>query len=260
MQGLSLKAFEAIERMIKNRFDSISMKFLGIVPKPDKTKQIIFNTAPKDSMISLFLEALGSKKPNELEEQTLKTMMRVSNGYLNALRDRSAAKIMHDVDSYVTTQSLKDAPVSVKKIDKIINKEMGKAGSHLKMIANSESNKAANTGTALQIAKLAENRGEKDPTVFFIVVKDDVTGPEEWILHLLPDRKTPRVWKLSELGAEYHKVGDPNPKLPGLHPNCRCKLTYLPQSWGFNEDGKVKFIGFDHDEFKSQREKYGKPR
>ena len=97
MKGLSLKAFEAIERMIKNRFDSISMKFLGIVPQPNKTKQIIFNTAPKNSMISLFLQALGSKEPNNLEEQTLKTMMRVSNGYLNALRDRSAAKIMHDV-------------------------------------------------------------------------------------------------------------------------------------------------------------------
>src|SRR5690606_16133318 len=24
----------------------------------------------------------------------------------------------------------------------------------------------------------------------------------------------------SEIGHEYHKVGDPNPKFPGLHPNC----------------------------------------
>lgn len=259
MKGLSFKAFEAIERMIKNRFDSISMKFLGLIPQKPKSKQIVFSTS-KDNMISLFLQALGSNKPNAVEEQTLKTMMRVASGYLDALRDRSTARIMHDVNSYVTNQSLSNNPVSVKKIDTLINKEMDKAGHNLKMIVNSESNKAANTGTALQIAKLAEEKKEYDPTVFFIVTIDDVTGPEEFVLHLLPDHKTPRLWRLSELGVEYHKVGDPNPKLPGLHPNCRCKLTYLARGWGFNEAGKVKFIALDHDEFIHQREKHGLPR
>lgn len=259
MKGLSIKAFEAIERMIKNRFDSISMRFLGLIPQKAKSKQIVFSTS-KDNMISLFLQALGSKEPNAIEEQTLKTMMRVASGYMDALRDRSTARIMNDIDSHVTTQSLKSKPVSIKQIDKIINKEMGKAGHNLKMIVNAESNKAANTGTALQIAKLAEEKKEDDPTVFFIVTIDDVTGPEEFVLHLLPDQKTPRLWKLSELGAGYHKVGEPNPKLPGLHPNCRCKLTYLAKGWGFSEAGKVKFISLEHDEFKHQREKHGLPR
>lgn len=259
MKGLPIKAFEAIERMIKNRFDLISMRFLGIIPEKKKTKQIIFS-ATKDNLISLFLQALGTKKPNSIEEQTLKTMIRVASGYLDALRDRSTAKIMHDIDSHVMTQSLKNKSVSINQIDKIVSKEMGKAGNHIKMIVNAESNKAANTGTALQISKLSEKRGEGDPTVFFIVTVDDVTGPEEFILHLLPDRKTPRLWKLSEIGAEYHKVGDPNPKLAGLHPNCRCKLTYLAPNWGFDSNGKIKFIGLDHDEFKKQREKHGLPR
>jgi hypothetical protein len=258
MKGLPLKAFEAIERMIKDRFDSISMKFLGLIPTQTKTKNIIFN-ASKDNIIGLFLKALGSKEPNELEEQTLKTMMRVSNGYLDALRDRSTSRIMHDVDSYVTNQSLKNSPVSVKKIDTIINKEMGKAGNNLKMIVNSESNKAANTGTALQIAKLAENRGEGDPTVFFIIVDDEKTGFYEYILHTLPDRKTPRLWKLSEISASYYQPGGQYPSLSGLHVFCRCRISYLPPDWGFNSDGKVKFIGLGHDEFKVQREKYGLP-
>ena len=105
-----------------------------------------------------------------------------------------------------------------------------------------------------------EEKKEKDPTVFFIVTIDDVTGPEEFVLHLLPDGKTPRVWKLSEIGSAYHKVGDSNPKFPGLHPNCRCKLTYLAAGWGFDDAGYIKFIGLDHDEFKAQREEYGLPR
>ena len=260
MKGLSLKAFESIERLIKNRFDSITMKFLGLVPDQLKDKSIVFSTAKEESMVSLFLRALGNKKPNSIEEQTLKTMLRVTSGYMDALRDRTAAKIMHEIDSHATTQSLKKQPPSVKQIDSIIKDGMGKAGHQLKMIVNSESNKSANTGTALQIAKIADSKGESDPTVFFIVVKDEVTGPEEWVLHLLPDKVTPRLWKLSEIGAGYHKVGDPEPKLPGLHPNCRCKLTYLPEGWGFNKQGKVAFINLTHDEFKVQREKYGLPR
>lgn len=260
MKGLPLKVFEAIERAIKNRFDSITMKFLGIVPEKSKSKQIVFTTSSKDNIISLFLKALNTKEPNAVEEQTLKTMIRVANGYLDALRDRSTAKIMHDINAHATDQSIKNESLSSDKIEEIIDKEMDKAGNHLKMIINSESNKAVNTGTALQIAKLAEKKNEEDPTVFFIVTIDDVTGPEEFILHLLPDRKTPRLWKLSEIGAEYHKVGDPNPKFPGLHPNCCCKLTYLAPNFGFNENGKVKFIGLDHDEFKVQREKHGLPR
>lgn len=260
MKGLSLKAFDAIEAMIKNRFDAISMKFLGLIPKKIKEKVITFSTTNEPNMISLFLQALGSKEPNVIEEQTLKTMLRVSNGYLDALRDRTAAKIMHEIESQVTNASLKNQAASIKKLDSIINKEMGRAGTHLKLIVNAESNKAANTGTALQISKLSSEKGEDDPTVFFIVTIDDVTGPEEFVLHLLSDNKTPRLWKLSEIGSEYHKVGDPNPKLPGLHPNCRCKLTYLAKGWGFNEAGKVKFISLEHDEFKKQREKHGLPR
>ena len=260
MKGLSLKGFEAIEEMIKNRFDSIAMQFLGLIPGKSKTKQIVFSTVPESSMISLFLKALGTQAPNKVEEQTLKTMLRVSNGYLDALRDRTAAKIMHEIESQAINASLKHVTASTKKINGIINKEMGRAGSNLKLIVNSESNKAANTGTALQISKLSAEKGEDDPTVFFIVTIDDVTGPEEFQLHLLPDRKTPRLWKLSEIGAEYHKVGDPNPKLPGLHPNCRCKLTYLAKGWGFSSEGKVKFISLEHDEFKRQRAEYGRPR
>ena len=259
MKGLSLKAFSAIERIIKDRFDRISMQFLGILPQKDKTKTITFNTT-QDSLLSLFLKALGSEKPNKVEEQTLKTLTRVASGYLDALRDRSAARIMHDIDSHVTTQSLRKEPVSIKTIDQVINKEMDKAGKNLKMIVSAETNKAANTGLALQIAQKAEDVKDEDPTVFFHVTVDDVTGPEEFVLHLLLDRKTPRLWKLSEIGAEYHKVGDPNPKLPGLHPNCRCRLAYLPKDYGFDDRGHIKFIALGHDEFIHQREKHPKPR
>jgi hypothetical protein len=135
----------------------------------------------------------------------------------------------------------------------LIDKEMTSAKKHLQLIANSESNKSINYGMAMKIGRLAKRKKEDDPTVFFMVTIDDVTGDEEFKLHLLPDRKTPRVWKLSEIGSEYHKKGDPNPKFAGLHPNCRCKLAYLPKGWGFNDDGKIRFKGLDYDEYAVQR-------
>lgn len=259
MKGLTAKAVEAIEGVVKNHFDRLALEMLGIIPKKSKEKHIVFSTSKKNLM-SLFFQALSSRNPNQLEEDTLSTILRVATGYIDALRDRTSSRIVQDVDSYVRNQNLKKQDISANKIKEVMHKEMGKAKNHFKMIANAESNKAVNVGVALKISKIAEEKGEEDPVVYFAVTIDDVTGPEEFVLHLLPDRKTPRLWKLSEIGSEYHKKGDPNPKFPGLHPNCRCKIAYLPKGWGFNADGKVKFVSLDHEEFASQRETFPLPR
>lgn len=259
MKGLSSEAAEVIEKMIGEKFDVIGMQFLGLIPKVSKTKRIVFSTA-KNSLTSLFLQALGTRDPNKEEEDTLKVILRIANGYVEALKERTQARAIQNINAYITEQNSKREPISSAQAKKIMETELDKAGKHFKLIANSESNKATNIGTGLQIQKVGESNGEEDPTVFFIVTIDDVTGPEEFVLHLLPDKKTPRVWKLSEIGHEYHKKGDSNPKFPGLHPNCRCKLTYLAKGFGFDDDGKVVYKGADWDELKHQREKHGLPR
>lgn len=259
MIGLSAKILEIIERIVAGQFDQFNVQLLGIIPKLSKDKKIVF-TSTRNNLSSLYLQALGSRQPDKTEEEVLKTLLRVSSGYVDALKIRTQTRVIQAANAYAQEQQLKKESVRPSVIKNLINKEMSKATSHLKLIANSETNKAVNTGTAMQIMKVADDNGDTDPTVFFNVVKDDVTGPEEFVLHLLKDRQTPRLWKLSEIGTEYHKVGDPNPKLPGLHPNCRCKLTYLPKGFGFNESGKLTWISLDHDELEAQREKYGKPR
>lgn len=259
MKGLTVKAVEAIEEMVGTQFDKIGMDFLGLVPKISKTKKIVFSTA-RNSLTSLFLQALGSRNPDKTEEEMLKVLLRIANNYVEALKERTQARVVQNINSYVLDQNSKKGSVKKEKVAKIYSEEMDKAKKHFKLIANSESNKVTNMGTALQISKVGASNGEEDPTVFFVVTIDDVTGPEEFVLHLLPDRKTPRVWKLSEIGNEYHKKGDSNPKFAGLHPNCRCKLTYLAKGYGFDEDGKVTYIKKDYDELIEQREKHGLPR
>ena len=259
MRGLSIKAVEAIEKLVGDKFDKIGMQFLGIIPTITKTKRITFSTS-KNSLTSLFLQSLGTRNPNTHEEETLKVILRIANGYVDSLKERTQARIVQNINAYMLEASSKRETASIDGAKKIFRDEMDKAGKHFKMIANSESNKTTNVGTALQISKVGESNGESDPTVFFIVTVDDVTGPEEFVLHLLPDRKTPRLWKLSEIGHEYHKKGDSNPKMAGLHPNCRCKLTYMAEGFGFDDDGKVTWKGLEYDAFEEQRKEFGVPR
>lgn len=259
MRGLSIKAVEAIEKLVGEKFDKIGMHFLGMIPTVTKTKRIIFSTS-KNSLTSLFLQSLGTRTPNKDEEETLKVILRIANGYVDALKERTQARIVQNINAYMLDQNAKRENVSLDNTKQIFRDEMDKAGKHFKLIANTESNKTTNVGTALQISKVGESNGEEDPTVFFIVTVDDVTGSEEFVLHLLPDKKTPRLWKLSEIGHEYHKKGGSNPKMAGLHPNCRCKLTYLAKGFGFNDDGLVTWKGNDYDEFEKQRTEFGKPR
>lgn len=258
MKGLSLKASKAIEEMISQKFDSIAIDFLGIVPKLSKDKRITFSSS-RNSLTSLFLQSLGTRNPNQNEEDTLKVILRIANNYTDSLKERTQSRIVHGIDAYIRERTLKDKEVNTDKIKKIFNEQMDKAKQHFKLIANSESNKATNMGTALQITKVAESKGEKDPVVFFVVQQDERNHPDTLRLHLLPDKKTPRVWKLSELGSEYHKKGDPNPKIQGTHPYCRCKLTYLAEGFGFDENGKVKYISKNWNELGHQREKYEMP-
>jgi len=260
MKGLPTKALSKIKKAIEGQFDALSLKFLGLVPNVTKEKRIVFSTQKKQSLISLYLSAIGNKNLNRNEEQLLKAILSIASGYIEGLKHRTVARVINDVDGYIRTKSIGGEKPSAKEVKRIIDDNMSKAKNQFKMIANCESNRAVNMGTAMQISEMATKKGEKDPVVFFVVTIDDVTGSEEFVLHLLPDKKTPRVWRLSEIKNNYHKKGDPQPSTLGLHPNCRCKITYLADNFGFDKDGKVTYKNPDWDEFKYQREKYGLPR
>lgn len=220
MNGLSLVIINAISRLIGKQFDQTTMGLLGIIPQYNPRYKRIILTSNQNSLTTLYAKALGSKTINQSEEEVLKTSLRIAHGYMEALKERTIATTLMSANAYAQERKLQKEPVRPSQIKKIIEESVLKSQSHLKMIVNSESNKVINTGMALQIAKIGDALGDEDPTVFFHVTIDDVTGPEEFILHLLPDRKTPRLWKMSEIATHYHKKGDPTPSYSGLHPNC----------------------------------------
>lgn len=122
----------------------------------------------------------------------------------------------------------------------------------MQAIVESESTKLRNLGTMMDISRVAADLGDDDPTVFFIMVRDGATCKECVRLHTI-DGGAPRLWKFSELKQGYHKRGEDMPSAFGLHPHCRCTLTYLSKGFGFDKTGRLKYISENHDELSTQR-------
>lgn len=256
MRGISFTALKKIAKLIDGHFDAIALKFLGIIPQ--KRGARIFFDAEPDSLTSLFLEALDTKSPTKTEEDTLKSLLTIADGYVDALKEKTKSQILNEINGYVSNQKREKKAVNLSRVEKILETKLEGAKHHFELIAGAESNKAKNTAKALKFVKIGESLGVSDPTVCFIPTLDERNDPETLRLHVLPDRLTPRCWKLSQLGAEYHKKGDPFPKIHGTNPNCRCKLTIIPPDYGF-KNGRISFISKGWDELKHQKETYGAP-
>ena len=252
MYGISSTGKEAIEYAISKMFDSLAYKLLGNIPKL-RNKSPFFGSSPPMSLAHIFVEALGGKEPNHLERDVLKSILSSSHGYIESLKHKTSSNVVESIDALVKEAKLKDTYVSPLEVSELISKEMGKAKTHMKLIAEAETTKTRNMAYTMDIADKAEKQGIEDPNVFFIVVRDGLLCNECKRLHMLEDGVTPRVWKMSEISMGYHKRGEDRPSSCGEHPFCRCSLSQLPQGWGF-KDGYVSFISENHDEYSTQKE------
>ena len=251
IKGLPSSAKKLINSTVENLFDRIALSLLGDIPELRNKKIAYFSTKPHFGLANLFIQAL-SKNPNQIEEDVLKGLLTTAHSHIEALKNKTKASIETEVDSYLKDQNLRGESSSELEVQKRVIDGLIKAGNHIKTIADTEANKAKNMGQAMQITRVAASMDVKDPSVMFICIHDSKLCAECARLHLMPDGRTPRVWKLSELGAGYHKKGDDNAKLGGLHPNERCVLTFLAPGYGF-KDGRVSFVASGHDEYLKQR-------
>jgi len=252
MRGISSSTKNKIHELVDELFDRMSLQLIGEVPSLKNKKSIIFTSKPDLTLSHLFLKSLGSERLLPQEKEALKNLLSTAEEYISSLRAKTKAQLTENIDSYVKEQNLKNQTPSTADIKNLINETLNKARDHFKTIAEAESTKARNMGKALQIGKVATSQGVQDPNVYYVVIKDGKTCSECIRLHLMDDLITPRVWKLSEIGFNYHKKGQSNPKISGLHPHCRCSLAFLAPGFGFKA-GRVSWIGEGHDEYKAQR-------
>ena len=251
MNGISGRGKDRINAIIEELFDSISSEFVGNIPGLQGRASSI--NSKSMGLPHLFIQAMDNRMPNQIEREVLRTLLNSSHSYVESLKNKTKAIVADKLDGMARKANLNNTKLSSSEIGEAISEEMKKARVSMATIVESEATKLRNLGHLTNISRFAGDLGDEDPTVFFVVVKDAVTCKECLKLHMMEDGVTPRLWKLSELKQGYHKRGEDNPSAFGLHPHCRCTLTYLSKGFSFDAKGKLKFQDLDYDAFASQR-------
>lgn len=254
MRGLSSSTKSRIFELVDDMFDRMSLNLIGEVPSLRGKKSILFTTRPDFTLAHLFLKTLGTTNPMPAEVEAMKSLLSTAEEYISALRSRTKAQVTDQVEAYIRETRMQKQNPSTVDMKKIINENFNKAKNHFQTISEAEATKARNMGKALQIGKVAASQGISDPSIFFIVLKDNATCKHCLSAHLMPDMMTPKVYKLSEVKFGYLSKDERGKKvsISGQHPRCRCSMSFLANSFGF-KDGGVSYISPDHDEYRKQR-------
>jgi hypothetical protein len=253
--GISSGGKEAINKIVEDMFDNIALQFIGDIPKLKNKKLLVITSKDAIGLPNLFVQAMTNKAPNAIERDVLKSLLESAHGYIESLKNRTKSNVTERIDGLAREARIKNQKVDEVEVQLALEEELSKAKSHLRAIAESESTKLRNLGTMMDISRVASNIGDDNPTVFFTVVRDADICKECVRLHLMPDQVTPRVWRFSDLKQGYHKRGEDNPSAFGLHPHCRCTLTYLSKGFSFDKQGKLKYHSEDYSAYSAQRNK-----
>jgi len=252
---LGRQAIRHIHAAVAGLFQRARARFLGRDWGP-KTVEIF--TRPVDHRADLSLpgvfDAAAATETQRPNERLRDAVTQVAASYLDAYEAQAKARVVHAVQAFLHDAEAGGARPDVRTVlGGQLADVMGEITHHVKAVVATETTRAANVGTMDATQKVAALTGQGDPTVFFVVVRDAGLCSECRRLHLLPDGVTPRVWKLSEVGAGYHDKGQANPKVGGLHPHCRCTMCSVALGYGFNGDGQVRYVADGHDEYAAQR-------
>lgn len=249
---LTPAAIAAIEAAVDKIFARAKARFSGRVP-PNTAKGLILSLKPHLSIPGLFKLA-AKTEGTPANEDLLHGVVKIGMTYLDATQAKAKAKTIQEVQAFITDAHNNGIDTDVETVlGGAIADLWGTVTSDIKRIMETESTIARNVSLMDSITKVNLSAGINDPLVYFVVVRDQTLCSECKRLHVQPDGVTPRVWRMSELGAGYHKKGQPNPKIGGLHPNCRCILLTLLPGYGFDKAGKVTYISPGWNEYANQR-------
>lgn len=267
---LTPELHKLIEEYILRAFTSLRLNLLGPEAVP---KALIFsfkNFDPKTTLASNYLAAnsLNSVNPESVDQDTIKKVTKVAEYYIDSLEKKSVADVTRvigekydnlllqakrdgkDIKDLVRSQAGTEIMAQIEEELGLQKQKMDKA---VETLVNHELHNAQNVGALDGIIGVSKAVGIEDPIVFKIGVLDDHRCPYCWRLWTMPDKVTPKLYRLSELSGSPGHWKNPEPSVSPTHVNCRDILTVLMPSFGFNENGKVVYVGEGHDEYKKQR-------
>lgn len=199
-------------------------------------------------------EAAAREEGASPDMKALKQLLQIAGGYVDALESSLKAKTVREVGAFLADAHRSGVKTDLKTVlGGKLTEIFDTAKTSMRRIVDAELNTAKNISVMEAGTRIAAAQGIDDPLVAFITPIDDSICSECLRLHVMPDGKTPRVWKMSELKSGYAKKGDPAPSLGGQHPHCRGTLTFIQPGFGFGPDGRITYVSADHDELKKQR-------
>jgi len=207
-------------------------------------RSFIFSSFPESSLPSVFKLAIGGKESlSHTENELLTKVLKNVDNYIDSLRAKTKANMISEIDAYLSESSLKSVIPKKEVIESVVIKNLDKAKTHLATISEAEATRIRNLGRVVSIAKSSASIGVEDPDVY--IVRDGATCHYCIHNHLMPDKVTPRVFKLSEVKMSFLSKEDKEQgevSCYGQHPSCRCSLNQLPRYFGFKK-GKLSYTG-----------------
>jgi hypothetical protein len=253
MYGISSASKEQIAKLVDDLFDKTTLRFLGNVPKLQQKKHILIGFEQNVNLANLFVQAMNNKYLNHIEQDVLKGILGDAYSYIDILKNKTSNNIIQQLEGIAREARISGEKIVQETLTGIITKELDKARSSLETIAASESTKARNLGSVMDITRASAADGIKDPIVGFAVIRDNSTCEQCVRVCLMPDGVIPRLYYLSELSAGYFKRGDQVPSILGMHPHCRCTIFTVPSDWGFTEKGHITFKSIGYNALEEQR-------
>lgn len=254
---ISKTARKAIELAVDVLFERAKARLLGLDPHKKTLiggKKLIFGYVPEYTLPGLFQAASKGEGVSTVNTDLLAGLLRISEAYMDAQKEKAKAQAVQTVQAFIQDTATKGVKTDVEVVlGNQLSDLMTKVHADVKKIVETETTVVRNMGVDDAIQRISEMQGIDDPVVFFVVVRDGQRCGECTRLHLLDDKVTPRVYYRSEVGAGYHKRGDANPKVGGLHPHCRCVMSVLTPGFGFDGAGRVVWKSTGWNEIKRQR-------
>jgi hypothetical protein len=249
---LGAGATRVIEAEIDKVFDRVKTRYLGISAANLQGKQIYISHSTDQTLPALYRDAARQEYTHpDLNQQ--EQLLRLASGYLETARAKAKSQIIAEITNFIRDADMRGIETDVKTaLGGKLADLFGTVRSEVRKIVETESTRVRNLGALEGILKVSASQGIEDPVIFFAVLRDNTTCEECIRLHFLEDKKTPRAWKLSEVGHGHHKRGDSNPKIDGLHPFCRCSPIAILPGYGFKK-GSLAYIAKEWDEWAHQR-------
>jgi hypothetical protein len=254
MQPLGNTAQDIISRKVDELFERLKARYLGASALGDKRIVISTWADPVLSLPGVF-RAAAALEGLRGDEHTLETLVKLASGFLDGARERTKAQVLREVTTFLTQAQTSGVETDLQTVlGGSLTKVLADVTRQVDTIVDAETATAKNLSLMDGITYINAHLGVEDPVVYFIVVHDNELCKECKRLHLLEDGVTPRLWLLSDVKQGYHRKGEDQPSVSGLHPHCRCTMATLMLGYGFTAGGMVTYVAPDHNEYEVQQQ------